>query len=475
MLEICLNYHCAYSSSQIYCRCLFVRVPLCFSSALKRSFDIDDVDEIPTFSSASTVTSPISPSSILHKANEVRSPGGLVSPTYRSRISLSSSPAHSPALKNRMVSSLSFNRGTMGKPTITSNTGINRASSFQNKFNPNGFNSSSGPGSDNDSLHSSSSSLEYQASSKMSSYTSSPQSPMGAGEYKAQCLGSPALKKFSSHGNMFHSELESPLVIPTEPLGITHGSMPSLDLQMESGGMRRVVSPGTRYPSSAVTWNAYRLQNNGSVGKDSSVNHQPPKPKEPARLNKFPLDLDSLVVKPQTEGPVPPKPPARFHSVSTSPTISESTSASVSSLDSADLPVVHASTTEKRELDNPPGAIPVPNISESPVLLSPAQTPRFNLVSQPQMVQIAPATPPPAAQANLVGSPARNELQAKDSVGSILQRIASFSKGEVKAPKPHPSSVSPLSNGIKRECPPVQCNELKRSEGMRRFCNVCDV
>ncbi|KAF7698450.1 septin-9 isoform X1 [Silurus meridionalis] len=432
--------------------------------ALKRSFDIDDVDEIPTFSPASTVTSPISPSSILNKANEVRSPGGLVSPTYRTRISLSSSPVQSPPIKNRMVSSLSFNRGTMGKPAISSNTGINRASSFQNKFNPNGFNSSSGPGSDNDSLHSSSSSLEYQASSKMSSYTSPPQSPMGVGGYKAQRLGSPALKKFSSHGNMFHSELEGPLVIPTEPLGISHGSMPSLDLQMaESGGVRRVVSPGTRYPGSAVTWNAYRLQNNGNIGKDLPINQQAPKTKEPARLNKFPLDLDNLVVKSQTEGHVPPKPPARFHPVSTSPTISESTSASVSSLDSADLPMVLPSAIQKQELDTPPGAIPVPNISESPVLLSPAQTPRFNLASQPQMVQIVPATSSQATRSN-ISSPAQIEPQAKDSVGSILQRIASFSRVEVKAPKPHPSSGTHLSNGIMRESPPGQCQELKRSE-----------
>lgn len=356
----------------------------------------------------------------------------------------------------------------MGKPTITSNTGINRASSFQNKFNPNGFNSSSGPGSDNDSLHSSSSSLEYQASSKMSSYTSTPQSPMGVVEYKAQCLGSPALKKFSSHGNMFHSELEGPLVIPTEPLGISHGSMPSLDLQMESGGMRRVVSPGTRYPNSAVTWNAYRAQNNGNVGKDSSISHQPAKTKEPARLNKFPLDLDNLVVKPQTEGPVPPKPPVRFHPISTSPTISESTSASVSSLDSADLSIVHSTSMEKRELDSPSGAIPVPCVSESPVLLSPAQTPRFNLVSQPQMVQIARATSPPPAGVNIMSSHSQNEAQGKDSVGSILQRIASFSRVEVKAPKPHAISVTPFSNGIKRECPPLQCKDLKRSEGMFR-------
>ncbi|KAI4899463.1 hypothetical protein NFI96_002893 [Prochilodus magdalenae] len=448
--------------------------PLHAWPALKRSFDIDDVDEIPTFSPTSSVTSPISPSSILGKTSEVRSAGNHMSPTYRSRISLSSSPAQSPAMKNRMVSSLSFNRGTMGKPTIHSNTGINRAASFQNKFNPNGFNSCSGPGSDNDSLHSSSSSLEYQASSKLSSYTSPPQSPMGVGEYKAQRLGSPALKKFSSHGNMFHSELEGPLVIPTEPLGISHGSMPSLDLQMaESGGMRQAVSPGTRFPNAPVTWNAHRLHNNSMAGKDSSINHQPLKTKEPARLNKFPLDLDHLVAKPPPqEGPVAPRPPPRFHPVSTSPTVSASPSASVSSLDSTDLPVGPNYTAEKREATTPPGAIPVPNISESPVLLSPAQTPRFNLVSQPQVVQIAPATSPPPTQVNIISSTSRSESPAKESVGSILQRIASFSRVEAKVPMPSPSPITPLSNGVKRESPAVQHrrSEVLRGAAVCRWC-----
>ncbi|XP_066497863.1 septin-9 isoform X1 [Hoplias malabaricus] len=429
--------------------------------ALKRSFDIEDVDEIPQFSPTSSVTSPISPSSILSKAGEVRSAGNHMSPTYRSRISLNSSPAQSPAMKTRMVSSLSFNRGTMGKPAINSNIGVNRAASFQNRFNPNGFNSCSGPGSDNDSLHSSSSSLEYQASSKMSSYTSPPQSPMSVSEHKAQRLGSPALKKFSSHGNMFHSELDGPLVIPTEPLGISHGSMPSLDLQMaESGGVRQVVSPGSRFPNPSVTWNAHRLQNyNSTIGNDSSTNHQPPKAKEPPRLHKFPLDLDNLVVKPQTqEGPMAPKPQPRFHPASTSPTVSASSSASVSSLDSTDLPAVHSYTTEKSDPITPPGAIPVPTISESPVLLSPAQTPRFNLVSQPQVVQIAPAASPPPSSTLRIESP------AKESVGSILQRIASFSRAEAKVPVPSLSPLTPLSNGIKRETLAAQHKELKRSE-----------
>ncbi|KAL0197889.1 hypothetical protein M9458_006429, partial [Cirrhinus mrigala] len=413
------------------------------------SFDIDDANEIPTFSPTSSVTSPISPSAILNKTNDVRSPGNQV-------ISISCSPAQSPVMKNRMVSSLSFNRGTMGKPTINANTGINRAASFQNKFNPNGFTSSSGPGSDNDSLHSSSSSLEYQASSKLCSYTSPPQSPVGVGEFKAQRLGSPALKKFSSHGNMFHSELEGPLVIPTEPMGISHGSMPSLDLQMETAGMRRVISPGSRFTNTSP----HNIQNSSTFARDSSLNSQTPRPKDPVRLNKFPLDLDNLVFKSQTESPGAPKPPPRFHTLSSSPTVSESPSASISSLDSTDLPVAHNNNNniiEKKEPITPPGAIPVPSISESPVPLSPAQTPQFNVVSKPQVVQVAPASP-------YLNDIDQDDIHAKESVGSILQRIASFSKVETKVPVPEPSLVIPLSNGIKKDSPAIQHKEFKRSE-----------
>ncbi|XP_048102357.1 uncharacterized protein septin12 isoform X1 [Alosa alosa] len=458
--------------------------------ALKRSFDIDDVDEIPAFSPASPVTSPISPTSILNKTNESRSPSNHMSSAYRSRISVGSSPAQSPVQKSRMVSSLSFNRGTMGKPNIHASTGINRAASFQNKFNPNGFNSSSGPGSDNDSLHSSSSSLEYQASSKLNSYaTSPPQSPMsGVGEYnKAPCMTSPVLKKFSSHGNVFHSELENPLVIPTEPMGITHGSMPSLDLQIESGGssgMRRVVSPGSRFANAGVPWNnvPHRgMQNASPYGKEppySPPNHQPqqsPKPKERAKLNKFPLDLDSLVANKcqvvEATG-APPKPPPRFLPCSSSPSMSTSPSASISSLDSTDLTLVHHhnnnNNVEKREpVCSQPGAMPVPCVSPSPVPLSPAQTPQLNLASQPQVVQLSPVTPPPQLPPFAVPDHSANEAdldvtQAKESVGSILQRIASFSRVDAKVPAQSP--ILPFSNGIKRESPALQRQEHAREE-----------
>ncbi len=437
-------------------------------TALKRSFDIDDVNEIPTFSPTSSVTSPISPSDILNKTNDVRSPGNQVSPPYRSRISISCSPAQSPVLRNRMVSSLSFNRGTMGKPTINANTGINRAASFQNKFNPNGFTSSSGPGSDNDSLHSSSSSLEYQASSKLCSYTSPPQSHVGVGEFKAQCLGSPALKKFSSHGNMFHSELEGPLVIPTESMGISHGSMPSLDLQMETAEMRRVISPGSRFTNTGPQWSPHNNQNSITFAKDSSINSQSPRPKDPVRLNKFPLDLDNLVFKSQTESSGAPKPPPRFHMLSNSPTVSASPSAFISSLNSTDLPMAHNNNNniiiEKKEPITPPGAIPVPSISESPVPLSPAQTPQFNVASKPQVVHVAPASPSLSDQMEISNDIDQDDIHDKESVGSILQRIASFSKVETKVPVSEPNLLIPLSNGIKKDSPAIQRKELKRSE-----------
>ncbi|XP_065129838.2 uncharacterized protein septin12 isoform X1 [Paramisgurnus dabryanus] len=434
--------------------------------ALKRSFDIDD--EIPTYSPTSSVTSTMTPSAILNKANDVRNPGNQVSSPYRSRISINCSPAQSPVLRSRMVSSLSFNRGTMGKPTINANSGINRAASFQNKFNPNGFNSSKGPGSDNDSLHSSSSSLEYQASSKMCSYTSPPQSPVGVGEYKAQRLGSPALKKFSSHGNVFHSELEGPLVIPTEPMGISHGSMPSLDLQMaENSGMRRMISPLSRFTNAGTQWNTspHNIQNSSLYAKESPLNHQSSKSKEPVRLHKFPLDLDNLVFKSQTESTSVPKPPPRFHTLSTSPTVSASSSASISSLDSTDLAMTHNNNNniiiDKKEPITPPGAIPVPNISESPVLLSPAQTPQFNIASKPQVVHVAPAPTFPGQIGTNPGID-QDDIHAKESVGSILQRIASFSK--VETPVPNARPVIPLSNGVNKVSPSVVPKELKRSE-----------
>ncbi|XP_035260248.1 septin-9-like isoform X1 [Anguilla anguilla] len=438
--------------------------------ALKRSFDIEDVDDIPTFSPTATLSSPFSPGPILNKTNEGRGQTTHISPSYQSRISIGSNPSPSPVMKNKMNTSLSFNRGTMAIAKTNGNMGpgITRVSSFQSKFNPNGFTSCSSPGSDNDSLHSSSSSLEYQASSKMSSYASPPQSPMGMSEYKALRLGSPALKKFSSHGNMFHSEVGPPLVIAAEPIGVNHVSMPSLDLHIaENRTIRSTVSPGLRYGNSGVSWGSSPQQPKptGLVREPSfSSSHQPPKLRESVRLNKFPLDLDSLVSQPQ-ETPVEPPPfipmpPPRSNFKLSSLSSSASPSLSTNSLDSTDTGSTHEHI-ENTESMSAPESIPVPSVSESPVPLSPAQTPQLKLASQPQVVQLSPVSSPLPSQMGIVSDPEQEVATVKESVGSILQRIASFSRAE----KPFPGPMeNHYCNRVEKEVSPVQHQMFKKGE-----------
>ncbi|KAF0032198.1 hypothetical protein F2P81_014488 [Scophthalmus maximus] len=325
--------------------------------ALKRSFEIEDVDDIPSFSSTSPISTPITPSSshfFLNHNKATEGQGGdgqspslafnnnnnnLGSSAHHSCISLGSSP--SPVLKSRtVVSSLSFNRGTMNKQTIHHNgSSVTRASSFQSRLNPNSYSMLSGPSSDNDSLHSSTSSLEYSGGgggalplSKLGSYPNPPSQV----EYHRtqpklpqQHLGGDAnliinhrLKKFSSHGSVFPTEMDKGpgmmLGVP-QPLGVNHGSMPSLDLQIRDGGggivgMQRGggrVSPGLRYAN--VTWNGH-LHNDTSFGVEGNCGSKnpcqqqsptvpkapQPKVKEIPRLNKFPLDLDNLIIIPSS-------------------------------------------------------------------------------------------------------------------------------------------------------------------------------
>lgn len=448
-------------------------VNVCFSyfSALKRSFDIEDVDDIPTFSPTATLNSSFSPGPILNKTNEGRGQATHISPSYQSRINISSSPAQSPVMKNKMNTSLSFNRGIMAMTKANGNMGpgITRVSSFQSKFNPNGFTSCSSPGSDNDSLHSSSSSLEYQASSKISSYASPPQSPMGMSEYKALRLGSPALKKFSSHGNMFHSEVGPPLVIAAEPVSINHVSMPSLDLHIaENRTIRSTVSPGLRYGNSGVSWGLSPQQPKPTgLGREPSFSSSPqsPKPKESVRLNKFPLNLDSLVVHPQETPMQPPlfipKPPPRSNSKMSSLSGSATSSVSINSLDSTDTGSTHEHI-ENTESMSAPESIPVPSVSESPVPLSPAQTPQLKLASQPQVVQLSPVASPLPSQMGIVSDPEQEVAMVKESVGSILQRIASISRAEQPAPR---SRENHYCNRVEKEASPVQHHKFKKEEG----------
>uniref|UniRef100_A0A8C4XEL1 Septin 12 n=1 Tax=Erpetoichthys calabaricus TaxID=27687 RepID=A0A8C4XEL1_ERPCA len=424
--------------------------------ALKRSFDIEDVDEIPTFSPTSPLSSPFSPPSgglILTKGNEGRGPPSHIPPTYQSRITINSSPSPSPVMKNKMVSSLSFNRGSLAKTNGNTGTSITRVSSFQTKFNPNGFSSLSGPGSDNDSLHSSTSSLEYQASSKMSSYTSPPQSPVGMNDLKGQRLCSPALKKFSSHGNMFHSDVEPTLVLVSDPSGMNHVSMPSLDLHISENRATenmRLSNLGQQTARASWITNSQK-QNSRPVGRENSFTStvQPPKPKEPVRLKKFPLDLDNLVGKLE-EPPVEsiskaqPRPQPRVNS------IPDPLSSSINV-----------------EAVAPAGHFPVPNISDFPVPLSPPQTPQFKLVTQPQVVQLAPVAQPAVTQARITrsatvtGQPTWESSQEKETVGSILQRIASFSRADSTGSlKPRENSYH--GNKREQEAGPIQKKEEPR-------------
>ncbi|XP_064841891.1 histone acetyltransferase p300-like [Oncorhynchus masou masou] len=587
--------------------------------ALKRSFDVDDVDELPPFSPSSPVPSPLSSTSLLNKTNEGRGfpTSNHGSPAFRSRISLGTnpSPAQSPVFKSRMVSSLSFNRAT-NRPTINNNGGssggITRASSFQNKFNPKGFSSSlSGPGSDNDSLHSSSSSLDYSiqggggeggggvtlgkpgslsysTSPQMEqrpgqqpgslSYSTSPQMEQRPGQQPGSLsystspqmeqqpgslsystspqmeqrhgqqpgslsystspqmeqrhgqqpgslsystspqmeqrhgqqpgslsystspqmeqppglqrgLGLGMGKKFSSHGSVFHSELEGPMGLGApEPRGVSHGSMPSLDLQIGEGGggvmgVRGAGGGGVRYGNANVGLNggSQRHYNTSPFGKEGcyspNQNHNSyqaqPKPKETQRLNKFPLDLDSLVgvktLQPSPHPPPssdPPKPPPRAHYPSS---LSVSASPSLSSLDSSGgdltpLPAakhhvsynnINPSLPRSPPPTSPPGAKPVPKVSQSPVPLSPAQTPQLNLLSpRPQVGHLAPSTP-----LSLEHTQPQDMMSERESVGSILQRIASFSSPDAITTTRFPSAASvlsgvALSNGVKKESPP---------------------
>lgn len=401
---------------------------------------------------------------------------GVSSAAHHSCINLGSSP--SPVLKSRaVVSSLSFNRGTMNKPGVHHNgSSVTRALSFQSRVNPSSYYLLSGPNSDNESLHSSTSSLEYSGNTggapPLNRFGSYP-SPPPQREYQApvqlppQQLGGDAnliinhsLKKFSSHGSVFHNEMNqrSGVMMDAErPRGLNHGSMPSLDLQNRDGrgmvGVQRGEgrgSPGLRYANANAYWNG-GLNNHNSFGMEQGHQQQglkvlkapQPKVKETLRLNKFPLDLESLVSSTGAESPAmghggsaKPNPPVPYprstgvgqHINSPPPTLI-SPSASLSSLDG------QTSDTQTLILHNPtfpssPSSLsstPVPLLDGSPVHLPLSRSPQMGVLAGPQIPQAVPGVPrllgpssPPVVQ--------RGAGDAGDSVGSILERIASFSR-----------------------------------------------
>ncbi|XP_070836328.1 uncharacterized protein septin12 isoform X1 [Chaetodon trifascialis] len=489
--------------------------------ALKRSFDIEDEDSIPSFSTASPISIPISPPSshkfLNHnKASEEQEGGGqssslpfnnnnnsMGSPAHHSRISLGSNP--SPVLKSCTVgSSLSFNRGTINKPALHNNgSSVARAASFQSRLNPTSYCMLTGPGSDNDSLHSSTSSLEYSGGgggaftlTKLGSYSNSspqgeyqrtqPQFPQQHLEGGANLERNPNLKKFLSHGSVFHSEMDQGpgMMGFPESGGVNHGSMPCLDLQIRygDGGMTSMqkssdgarMSSGLRYTNANPNWNG-RFHNASSFGEDGccgSKNHShilkvpQPKAKGTPRLNKFPLDLDSLVnstsatstIKAQRQSMSHnhPKPSPRStgdHQHHTSPPSTlASPSVSLSSLDSSCdtpshqhplLPFSPCSPTPSQ------GSIPVSDMSCSPVSISIAQSPQLEIPPGPQVVQAVSNLPNPYSSSSprAIQSLEDGVGDAKNSVGSILQRIASFSRHVDIIPTVETQPTTVQSNG----------------------------
>ncbi|KAM6245026.1 septin-12 [Spheniscus humboldti] len=183
--------------------------------ALKKSFEAEDGDE--------ALGSP--PVSLLPSGTgECRRPLQPGHPP-RSGTATGPSPAPSPVLRSRLSTSLSA-----GRASSTAVTGIARVASFQTRR---GF--ATGPGSDGESLRSSSSSLESPA----------PPQPPGT-----PLATSPSLKKVPSHSSVFPAELEHPL----RGAAASHGSLPALDLHIaEEPGMGTPLPDpppwGTRSPA----------------------------------------------------------------------------------------------------------------------------------------------------------------------------------------------------------------------------------
>lgn len=391
----------------------------------------------------------------------------LVSAAHHSHISSNPSPILKPC---NLSSSLSFNQATMIKPAI--HKPHSRASSFQSRLNPNGL--LNWPGNDNDSLHSSTSSLEYSGSVGGCHSPSKPafpeeeyhlpQFPQLPPEKNENFEDKLQPKKFSSFGNISHSEKDQDSGIRlgvSHPSGVNHCSMTSLDLQIpdEEGGLANMhrgrggdrMSPNIRHNN--ANWNGRHVNATayGEEGYCGTRNHHQQKVtqmlkvshlkvKETPRLNKFPLDLDSLVnstsaikVHGQSMSPHQPKPPPMssvdhlYHP--NPPSTSVSASASLSSLESSsDMSFQHSYLSLF-----PCSLTPSQDTIKGPPACSPLSTEQGPQTKISLAYQGVPSVANQSGSYSLQGNKSNLSLgdvesEASDSVGSILQRIASFSQ-----------------------------------------------
>ncbi|KAM6121931.1 LOW QUALITY PROTEIN: septin-12 [Phoenicopterus ruber ruber] len=320
--------------------------------ALKKSFEAEDGGEAPGSPPASLLPSGTGES---HRPLQTgHSPRSGAGP----------SPAPSPVLRSRLSTSLSTSRanGTAG-------TGIARVASFQTRR---GF--ATGPGSDGESLRSSSSSLESPAP------TGPPQPP------GTPPAAGPGLKKVPSHGSVFPAEPEHPL----RGAAASHGSLPALDLHIaEEPGM------GTP-PPDPLPW-----------GTRSPVtqpcNHQPSSSSSSSSLAPYDGTEAAPGLPTLPEGPGERLPGGR----DTAPPVLPRPQLRVS-LGASPSPLCRPPPLPRGQGEAAPApAAPCPGRAEG---LPPApQAAPFKLVSQPQTVQVSsqpaflggpvlvPASGPPAA------------------------------------------------------------------------------
>lgn len=436
-----------------------------------------------SFTPASLVSDPISSTSCHFFCNHSKESEGqgeviqrpsfafnnMCSATHQ-HICMTSNP--SPVLRSRSVSSsLSFDHGTMNQPIIHNHgSTVTRAASFQSKLNPSICSLLPRPGSDNDSLHSSTSSLEYSSgglylfpTNKMAPF----HGPLPQREYQGTYLQHPQvesnIKKFL-HGNVFKSEInqkQGMVLNIKEPQEGNHDYLSNLDFQipieegvgMQRGGGADRFSPGKKSIDDNANWNG--LRNVSSFREDGRkkivqqvsqvVNTAKPRTKEIPRLNKFPLDLDSLVIPTSSATKVEVASTiSDITKVSSpilggihSPPSTASTSASLSSLDSSsNAPCQPFNSTHFPLSPCSPvpshGSIPVPETSCSSLPLSPSDSFQLEILPESEVVCVSPSLHSPSSfsktsSSRAIGLAEDDKYHTGDSVELILQRIASFS------------------------------------------------
>ncbi|XP_067912553.1 uncharacterized protein septin12 isoform X2 [Heterodontus francisci] len=428
--------------------------------ALKRSFEIDDVEDGPPFSPTSPLNSHFTPgpgSVLSSKVTESFVTSTPPPPSYLARISrnLSSIPAPGSVQYKKVTSSLSFNQGSKPLPRANGNTAASlaRVSSFQNRINPNSLAQSSRPDIDNGSLHGSTSSLVYSSTSRLNSLPS----PLGHNDLgiKANHVSSPALKKYSSQGNMFPLEVDRSVSSVNEGT-VNHGSNPSLDLHIaedlalenkpSSNPLLKSSAPlhsvarsqlpqnsipgqvpnirmGQREPwiTSADTFSSLRLNSVQNLHETRSVRSD--------SFSNNVLDSMNKTLETQIIFPDPTVRPLPRSQISQNATSASSSPISLARSKQA-ISMTSARNNVHQSEEFAASAVNAESSSQSM-----HQITQFRLVAQPQMVQVTAPTRAsvPDFQAKLMRNSVLSEdpmlaAQKKENLGSVLKRHPSFSK-----------------------------------------------